>query len=62
MRAHSPGWASDDTENERESRIRLALLRGVLENLHRNQLVTPVLALAICAIFSQWVGPVLLAA
>jgi len=67
MRAHSPGWASpdwasDSAESERESRVRLALLRGVLENLHRNRLVTPILALAICAIFSQWVSPALLAA
>ncbi|MCP5411773.1 MAG: hypothetical protein H6924_06515 [Alphaproteobacteria bacterium] len=63
MRADSPVWAPDaEAERERESRIELALLRGVLENLRGNRLVAPILALAVCVIFSQWVSLPVLAA
>ena len=43
-------------DGERERRIHLALLRGVVENLKRNRPVVPVFGLAICAMFPQWVG------
>lgn len=61
MRAHGPIRASaTGADIERESRIRLALLRGALENMRGNRLAAPLLALAICAVFSQWVAPALL--
>ena len=41
---------------EREKRIHLALLRGVVETLKRNRPVVPIFGLAICAMFPQWVG------
>ena len=42
---------------ERESRIQLALLRGVVENLKTNRMAVPVFGLAIAAMFQQWVSP-----
>jgi two-component system cell cycle sensor histidine kinase PleC len=42
-------------ERARESRLQLALLRGVLENLRPNRLMMPVFALAVAAMFSPWV-------
>ena len=39
----------------RESRLELALLRGVLENLKPNRLMMPIFAAAVCAMFSPWV-------
>lgn len=39
----------------RESRLELALLRGVLENLKPNRLMAPVFAAAMCVLFSSWV-------
>lgn len=46
---------------ERETRINLALLRGALENLRTNRRVAPLVALAVAAMFSQWVSPIWLA-
>ncbi|HEY0267106.1 MAG TPA: histidine kinase dimerization/phospho-acceptor domain-containing protein, partial [Rhizomicrobium sp.] len=58
MTADSPLWAPNaDAGRERDGRIDLALVRGVMENLRGTRLVIPVLALAMCAIFSQWVSP-----
>ena len=42
-------------EQARESRLELALLRGVLENLKPNRLLMPIFAAAVCAMFSPWV-------
>jgi len=39
-------------ENPRESRLELALMRGVLENLKSNTILMPVFAAAICLLFS----------
>jgi two-component system cell cycle sensor histidine kinase PleC len=59
MSADSPIWAPDaNAEKERENRIRLALLRGALENLGTNRRIAPLLALAVAAMFAQWVSPV----
>jgi two-component system cell cycle sensor histidine kinase PleC len=43
-------------ERARESRLELALLRGVLDNLKSNHLVVPVFAAAICLLFSPSVA------
>jgi two-component system cell cycle sensor histidine kinase PleC len=43
-------------DTEREKRIHLALLCGVVETLKRNRAVIPVFGLVICATFPQWVG------
>jgi two-component system cell cycle sensor histidine kinase PleC len=57
MSPQSPVWASDiEATLERESRVELALLRGVVENLRGNLPAVPILALAICMVFSQWVA------
>jgi two-component system cell cycle sensor histidine kinase PleC len=49
-------------EQVRESRLELALLRGVLDNLKANVLIVPVFAAAICLLFSPSVniGPLAL--
>ena len=58
MTADNPIWAPDaDAEARRESRINLALLRGVLENLRANRKTVPLFAFAVAAMFSQWVSP-----
>ncbi len=58
MTADNPIWAPDaEAEAHRESRINLALLRGVLENLHSNRKTVPLFALAVAAMFAQWVSP-----
>ncbi len=44
-------------EQARESRLELALLRGVLDNLKANRVMIPLFALGICAMFSPWVKP-----
>ncbi|HEX2759111.1 MAG TPA: HAMP domain-containing sensor histidine kinase [Rhizomicrobium sp.] len=59
MAADSP---DAKTEQERESRINLALLRGALENLRTNRKVAPLVGLAMALMFSQWVAPIWLAA
>ncbi len=42
MSSNSPIWVSDLNEKtERETRIRQALLRGVVENLKSNRVVVP---------------------
>jgi two-component system cell cycle sensor histidine kinase PleC len=41
---------------ERENRIQLALLRGMVETIKSNRLVVPVFGLAVCAMFSQSVA------
>src|ERR1700759_3821717 len=57
MSAHVLHPAHDaNTAQERESRIRLALLRGVLENLKDNRRLAPIMALTVAAMFSQWVS------
>ncbi|MBV9548502.1 MAG: HAMP domain-containing histidine kinase [Alphaproteobacteria bacterium] len=43
-------------ERNRESRLQLALLRGVLENLKPNRMMMPLFALGVCVMFSPWVG------
>ena len=48
-------------DQERENRINLALLRGALENLRTNRRIAPLVALAVAAMFSQWVSPIWLA-
>ena len=59
MTADNPIWAPDeDAQAHRESRINLALLRGVLDNLRGNRKTIPLFALAVAAIFAQWVSPV----
>jgi two-component system, cell cycle sensor histidine kinase PleC len=45
-----------NAQAERENRIELALLRGVVENLRSNRVVVPLFGLAIAAMFPQWVG------
>jgi two-component system cell cycle sensor histidine kinase PleC len=55
MTADKPA-ADLNAQAERESRIHLALLRGVVETLKSNRAVVPVFGLAICAMFPQWVG------
>jgi len=58
MTADNPIWAPDaDAQAHRESRINLALLRGVLENLRGNRKTMPLFALAVAVMFSQWVSP-----
>jgi two-component system cell cycle sensor histidine kinase PleC len=57
MTIHTSIQAEDlNAEAERENRIQLALLRGMAENLRSNRLVVPAFGLAVCAMFSQWVG------
>jgi two-component system cell cycle sensor histidine kinase PleC len=57
MTAHNPVWITDlHADEEREKRIQLALLRGVVEAVKSNRLVVPVFGLAVCAMFSQSVG------
>jgi two-component system cell cycle sensor histidine kinase PleC len=57
MPPQSPAWASDiEAARERESRVELALLRGVIESLRGNLPAVPILALATCMVFSQWVA------
>src|SRR4051812_24681601 len=63
MPADGPTWVTDiDATEERENRVRLALLRGVVENLKANRVVVPVFGIAIAAMFPQWVDIRFLAA
>ncbi|MFO1247112.1 MAG: ATP-binding protein [Alphaproteobacteria bacterium] len=63
MAADSPTWVTDiNAAEEREHRIQLALLRGVVENLKANRAVVPVFGIAIAAMFPQWVDIRILAA
>ncbi len=63
MSSDSPIWAPNAlADEERESRIRLALLRGVLENTQSNRRTIPLFALAVAATFSYWVSWPMLAA
>ena len=56
MTTDSRIWAPDaDADAQREKRINLALLRGVLDNLKANRKATPLFALAVAAMFAQWV-------
>ncbi len=61
MQSASTIWTPDSEFGvDRESRIAWAQLRGVVENLQRNMAAPPILALAICVVFSRWVAlPVL---
>jgi two-component system cell cycle sensor histidine kinase PleC len=57
MASNNPVWVSDLNEKaERENRMRQALLRAVVENLKSNRVVVPLFGLAICGMFSQWMG------
>ncbi len=57
MPADSPTWVTDiNATDERENRIWLALLRGVVENLKANRAAVPVFGLAIATMFSQTVS------
>ena len=57
MTSDNPIWVTDlQADAERETRIHVALLRGVVENLKRNRLVVPIFGLASCAMFTQWMG------
>ena len=56
MTADSPIWAPNPAaEEEREKRINLALLRGVMDNLRANRITVPLFALAVAAMFGAWV-------
>jgi two-component system cell cycle sensor histidine kinase PleC len=56
MTARTSIWVTDlHAEAEREKRIQLALLRGVVESIKSNRAVVPVFGLAVCAMFPQWV-------
>jgi len=56
MTAHTSIQGEDlPADMEREKRVQLALLRGMVENIKSNRLVVPVFGLAVCAMFSQWV-------
>jgi two-component system cell cycle sensor histidine kinase PleC len=62
MTADNTIWAHDaHADEQRESRINLTLLRGVLENLRSQRKTVPLFALAVAAMFSQWVSPVWIA-
>jgi len=57
MTAHTFIRVEDpNAEAEREKRVQLALLRGMVESIKSNRLVVPVFGLAVCAMFPQWVG------
>src|SRR4051812_14667586 len=57
MTTDNPIGVTDlNAQAERENRIELALLRGVVENLRSNRVVVPLFGLAIAAMFPQWVG------
>jgi len=57
MNSHNPIWITDlHADAERETRIQLALLRGVVEAIKSNRLVVPIFGLAVCAMFSQSVA------
>ena len=57
MTADNPmGIADLNAQAERENRIELTLLLGVVENLRSNRVVVPLFGLAIMAMFPQWVG------
>ncbi|HEY0265517.1 MAG TPA: HAMP domain-containing sensor histidine kinase [Rhizomicrobium sp.] len=57
MTANSPVWAPDiHAEAERDNRIRIALLRGVIDNLKSTRAAVPIFALAIGGMFTPWVG------
>ena len=63
MTADNSIWAHDaHADEQREHRINLALLRGVLENLRGHRKSVPLFALAVGVMFSQWVSPVWIAA
>ncbi len=56
MTAGNSIWAPDaDAQAQRENRINLALLRGVLESLRVNRRMAPLLALTVAGMFANWV-------
>ena len=56
MESTHTDWAPSATDAAaRENRIRLALLRGVIEHLKPNRVMIPLFALLTCAMFAQWV-------
>jgi two-component system, cell cycle sensor histidine kinase PleC len=56
MTAHTSIRAEDlNADMEREKRVQIALLRGVVESIKSNRAVVPVFGLAVCAMFPQWV-------
>jgi two-component system cell cycle sensor histidine kinase PleC len=57
MTTKNADWVTDlQADEEREKRLQLALLRGVVETIKSNRLVVPIFGLAVCAMFSQSVG------
>ena len=63
MSSNGSIWAPNAlADDERESRIRLALLRSVLDNMQLNRRMMPLFALAVAATFSYWVSWPMLAA
>ena len=57
MTADNSIWAHDiDAQAQRENRINLALLRGVLESLRVNRRMAPLLALTVAGMFAHWVA------
>ena len=59
MTAENPIWAPDAAaEAHRESRINLALLRGVLDSLHSHRKTMPLFALAVAVMLGPWVSPI----
>jgi two-component system cell cycle sensor histidine kinase PleC len=57
MTADKSIWAHDaDAEMQRENRINLALLRGVLDSLRVNRRMAPLLALTVAGMFAHWVA------
>jgi two-component system cell cycle sensor histidine kinase PleC len=57
MTVQNSTWVTDlQADEEREKRIQIALLRGVVESIKSNRLVAPIFGLAVCAMFSQSVG------
>jgi two-component system cell cycle sensor histidine kinase PleC len=50
--SHAPSSGGSD-----EEWLALALTRGVLDSLKTNRIIIPFFALAVCAMFSQWIRP-----
>ncbi len=50
MTVQNSTWVTDlQADEEREKRIQIALLRGVVESIKSNRLVAPIFGLAVCA-------------
>jgi two-component system cell cycle sensor histidine kinase PleC len=62
MTAGQTHWTAQTEECQRESRIDLALLRGVIDNLRPNRIMVPFFGLLVSAMFTAWVPVTTLAA